>query len=54
MILQHLGLKEVHYVEKHTGERVKAELISPPAKEPVEEAAQAEEPAQQPAAGEQQ
>jgi len=46
MILQHLGLKEVHYVEKHTGERVKAELISPPEKEPVEEAAQAEEPAQ--------
>ncbi len=33
MILQHLGLKEVHYVEKHTGERVKAELISPPAKQ---------------------
>jgi FKBP-type peptidyl-prolyl cis-trans isomerase 2 len=33
MIIQHLGLKEVDYVEKHTGERVKAELISPPAKE---------------------
>jgi len=34
MIIQHLGLKEVDYVEKHTGEKVKAELISPPAKEP--------------------
>jgi len=33
MILQHLGLKEVDYVEKHTGEKVKAELISPPEKE---------------------
>ena len=33
MIIQHLGLKEVDYVEKHTGEHVKAELISPPAKE---------------------
>jgi FKBP-type peptidyl-prolyl cis-trans isomerase 2 len=33
MIIQHLGLKEVDYVEKHTGERVKAELISPPGKE---------------------
>jgi len=43
MILQHLGLKEVHYVEKHTGERVKAELISPPAKEPVAEQPAAEQ-----------
>jgi FKBP-type peptidyl-prolyl cis-trans isomerase 2 len=34
MILQHLGLKEVDFVEKHTGEKVKAELISPPGKEP--------------------
>lgn len=34
MIIQHLGLKEVDYVEKHTGERTTAELISPPAKEP--------------------
>lgn len=33
MILQHLGLKEVDFVEKHTGERVRAELVSPPAKE---------------------
>lgn len=33
MILQHLGLKEVDFVEKHTGEKVKAELISPPGKE---------------------
>jgi len=44
MIIQHLGLKEVDYVEKHTGERVKAELISPPAKEPVAEGAEPEEP----------
>lgn len=43
MILQHLGLKEVHYVEKHTGERVKAELISPPAKETVAEQPAAEQ-----------
>jgi len=33
MIIQHLGLKEIDYVEKHTGEKIKAELISPPAKE---------------------
>lgn len=33
MILQHLGVKEVDYVEKHTGDKVKAELISPPEKE---------------------
>jgi len=33
MILQHLDLKEVDFVEKHTGEKVKAELISPPGKE---------------------
>ncbi len=39
MILQHLGLKEVDFVEKHTGEKVKAELISPPGGEPVTEAA---------------
>jgi FKBP-type peptidyl-prolyl cis-trans isomerase 2 len=37
MIIQHLGLKEVDYVEKHTGERVKAEIISPPAKETATE-----------------
>lgn len=43
MIIQHLGLKEVDYVEKHTGERVKAELISPPAKEPATEGAVSEE-----------
>ncbi len=35
MIIQHLGLKEVDYVEKHTGEKIKAELISPPGKEPL-------------------
>jgi FKBP-type peptidyl-prolyl cis-trans isomerase 2 len=33
MIIQHLGMKEVHYIEKHTGEKVRAELISPPGKE---------------------
>lgn len=33
MIIQHLGLKEVDYIEKHTGEKVRAELISPPGKE---------------------
>jgi len=43
MIIQHLGLKEVDYVEKHTGERVKAELISPPSKEPATEGAESSE-----------
>jgi len=33
MIIQHLGLKEVDYVEKHTGAKVSAELISPPGTE---------------------
>ncbi|HPW73403.1 MAG: peptidylprolyl isomerase [Methanothrix sp.] len=33
LIIQHLGMKEVHYIEKHKGERVRAELISPPGKE---------------------
>jgi FKBP-type peptidyl-prolyl cis-trans isomerase 2 len=47
MILQHLELKEVDYVEKHTGEKVKAELISPPAKEPVAEECKPEEPKQE-------
>lgn len=43
MIIQHLSLKEVDFVEKHTGEKVKAELISPPGKEPgAETQAQAE------------
>ncbi|HNX09589.1 MAG TPA: peptidylprolyl isomerase [Methanothrix sp.] len=42
MIIQHLGLKEVHYIEKHTGEKVKAELISPPAKETAAEEAKPE------------
>lgn len=37
MIIQHLGLVEVDYVEKHTGEKVTAELVSPPGKEPVVE-----------------
>ena len=46
MILQHLGLKEVDYVEKHTGERVTSQLISPPGKEPKAEAeaTESEEP----------
>jgi hypothetical protein len=35
MIIQHLGLKEVDYVEKHTDEKIKAELISPTVKEPI-------------------
>ena len=43
MIIQHLGLKEVDYVEKHTGEKVRAELISPPEKEPLLEGAKPEE-----------
>lgn len=47
MIIQHLELKEVDYVEKHTGEKVKAELISPPAKEPVAEECKPEEPKQE-------
>ncbi|HUI39711.1 MAG TPA: peptidylprolyl isomerase [Methanothrix sp.] len=47
MILQHLGLKEVDFVEKHTGEKVRAELVSPPGKEPeAEEASQSEAVAQ--------
>lgn len=45
MIIQHLGLKEVDYVEKHTGERVTSQLISPPGKEPKTEA-EATEPAE--------
>lgn len=44
MILQHLDLKEVDFVEKHTGEKVKAELISPPGKEPEAEAQDQVEP----------
>ncbi len=35
MIIQHLGLKEVDFVEKHTGQKISAELISPPGKEPA-------------------
>ncbi len=49
MIIKHLGLKEVDYVEKHTGEKVKAELISPPKKEGEAEAAAEAAPAEQPA-----
>jgi FKBP-type peptidyl-prolyl cis-trans isomerase 2 len=43
MIIQHLGLREVDYVEKHTGEKTRAELISPPGKEPLAEEAKPEE-----------
>ena len=43
MIIQHLGMKEVQYIEKHTGERFKAELISPPGKEPAAEEAKPEQ-----------
>ena len=32
MILQSLGLKEVDFIEKHTGAKVTSELISPPSK----------------------
>lgn len=52
MILQHLGLKEVDYVEKHTGERVKAELVSPPGKEPGSEIDSQPEAAEEPGSGE--
>ncbi len=39
MILNYLDLNEVRYIEKHTGERVKAEMISPPERDesPAEE-----------------
>jgi FKBP-type peptidyl-prolyl cis-trans isomerase 2 len=33
MIIRHLSLSEVDYVEKHTGEKIKTELISPPRKD---------------------
>jgi hypothetical protein len=42
MIIQHLGLKEVDYVEKHTGAKVSADLISPPTKEQAGEAGAAQ------------
>jgi FKBP-type peptidyl-prolyl cis-trans isomerase 2 len=42
MILQSLGLKEVDFVEKHTGAKVSAELISPPPKSGEEPEAEAE------------
>ena len=42
MIIQHLGLKEVDFIEKHTGEKVRAELVSPPSDTSPEEAEQAE------------
>lgn len=37
MMIQHLGLKEVDFVEKHTGANLSAELISPPDKEETKE-----------------
>ncbi len=40
MIIQHLGKKEVHYIEKHRGEKVRAELISPLGKESASEVSQ--------------
>ena len=43
MMLQHLDLKEVDFVEKHTGQRVSAELISPPQKAEEEPSAPAAE-----------
>ncbi|OPY54301.1 MAG: putative FKBP-type peptidyl-prolyl cis-trans isomerase [Methanosaeta sp. PtaU1.Bin112] len=43
MIIHHLGLKEVDYVEKHTGERVTSQLISPPGKELKAEPTEPEE-----------
>ena len=43
MIIQHLEMKEVHYLEKHTGERFKAELVSPPGKELAAEESKPEE-----------
>ncbi len=33
MIIKHLSQSEVDYVEKHTGEKIKTELISPPKKD---------------------
>jgi FKBP-type peptidyl-prolyl cis-trans isomerase 2 len=42
MIIQHLGLKEVDFIEKHTGEKVTAELVSPPSDTSPEEAKQDE------------
>ncbi len=42
MIIQHLGLKEVDFIEKHTGEKVKAELVSPPSDANSEEVLQPE------------
>ncbi|NYT02766.1 MAG: peptidylprolyl isomerase [Methanosarcinales archaeon] len=41
MILQTLGLNEVRFVEKHTGQKVTAEMISPPGKEPAQPEAEA-------------
>jgi FKBP-type peptidyl-prolyl cis-trans isomerase 2 len=45
MIIQHLGLKEVDFIEKHTGEKVSAELVSPPGKEGALETEKTEEKA---------
>jgi hypothetical protein len=45
MIIQHLSLKEVDFIEKHTEAKVSAEVISPPAKEGSEETKEPEEKA---------
>jgi FKBP-type peptidyl-prolyl cis-trans isomerase 2 len=53
MIIQHLGLKEVDFVEKHTGAKVSAEIVSPPGKEdaldtkePAENIVESDQPTQ--------
>jgi FKBP-type peptidyl-prolyl cis-trans isomerase 2 len=38
MIINHIGLKEVHYIEKHDTGQIRADLISPPEKAPEAEA----------------
>jgi FKBP-type peptidyl-prolyl cis-trans isomerase 2 len=43
MIIQHLGLKEVDFIEKHTGAKVSAEMVSPPGKEGALEMKEPEE-----------
>jgi len=45
MIIQHLGLKEVDFIEKHTGEKVSTEVVSPPGKEGALETKEPEEKA---------
>ena len=45
MIIQHLGLKEVDFIEKHTDAKVSAEMVSPPGKEGAMEMKEPEEKA---------